>query len=321
MKVMSEERAKYLADEPVDSVERTETRYKDPIKQVGYASMEHVLTFDNDLSDGAFRTYAHLKYHWQQKELSWQSVATMARARGISEPTIKRHLAELSENGLIKRERRDGHSSFTWLLDLPQKYVEAARIIIDTRVDQKRYVGSIKSDTYKKNKEEEQRISPYDAKTASLSPEEEQTPFPKEERIRVPANVPPDPAIAAYKARIAAASSGYDGRHEGVADPVKDVKAFKREYAPVLAEIVGHEKTTSSDRWAAGKLFELKLPLDWLNEKLRSLRDNGAGKKYREKQVEARFVVSDLENEYARRNGESQAAARDAANKQKLLER
>jgi len=51
-----EERAEY-------KTETQEIRHRNPIKELGFAAMEHALTLDTDLSDGAYRTYALLKFY------------------------------------------------------------------------------------------------------------------------------------------------------------------------------------------------------------------------------------------------------------------
>lgn len=135
MPKMSEERAEYIAQTLVnESNERQESfEYKDPIKQVGFAQIEHVISFDESLSDGAYRTYAVLISFAQQHDWAIPSVETLAVLRHKDSATISRHLAELQEKKLIDRQRRVGTSSKTVILELPPEYVENAKEILQKR--------------------------------------------------------------------------------------------------------------------------------------------------------------------------------------------
>jgi DNA-binding transcriptional ArsR family regulator len=135
VKVMSEERAAYIAgtlsDEPIEQV--ADVEYRDPIKELGWAKIEHIITLDTDLSDGAYRTYAMLLYYWQRKNTTWVGVDTLADVRGVTESTIRKHIAELKDAGLISRQRRMGKSSLTYIEDLPEKYSDDAEKILTNR--------------------------------------------------------------------------------------------------------------------------------------------------------------------------------------------
>jgi GntR family transcriptional regulator len=97
-------------------------RFRNTVKQQGWAQVYHVLTLDTELSDGAFRLYALLlKYAWQSGGC-WPGVKTLARDLGRSPSTIKARLDELVRRGLIIRERRLGTSSITWIEDLETIY-------------------------------------------------------------------------------------------------------------------------------------------------------------------------------------------------------
>jgi DNA-binding MarR family transcriptional regulator len=110
-----------------------EIRHKNPIKELGFAAMEHALTLDTDLSDGAYRTYALLKFYWQHKSEAFPTVDTMAEKRGIRRETIGVHLKELVQKGLITRKARVGTSTMTYLEDLPQEYVDLALAELERR--------------------------------------------------------------------------------------------------------------------------------------------------------------------------------------------
>lgn len=135
MKQMSDERAEYIAqaldDETIETSPQVE--FRDPIKELGFARIEHVITLDAELSDGAYRTYALLHYYWQRKDAAWVGSDTLASVRNLTEATISNHLKELKEAGLISRQRRMGKSSMTYLEDLPERYAEAAKLILSKR--------------------------------------------------------------------------------------------------------------------------------------------------------------------------------------------
>ena len=95
-------------------------RFRNPIIQVGYAQMWHVITLDQSLSDGAYRLYAlYIKYA-QQKDACWPGRDMLAKLRGVSEATITRQNQELEKAGYITRERRPGRVSITWIEDVSQ---------------------------------------------------------------------------------------------------------------------------------------------------------------------------------------------------------
>jgi DNA-binding transcriptional ArsR family regulator len=114
-----EERAEYKTD-------TQEIRHRNPIKELGFAAMEHALTLDTNLSDGAYRTYALLKFYWQNKYTAFPTVDTMATQRGLRRETVGVHLKELVDKGLITRQPRVGTSTLTHLEDLPQEYSDLA---------------------------------------------------------------------------------------------------------------------------------------------------------------------------------------------------
>lgn len=133
MKTMSEEKAEYIAAAVIDQADDEVFEYKDPIKQVGFAQIEHVIAFDESLSDGAYRTYAIIISFAQQHDWATPSVSTIAGLRGKDAATISRHLAELQEHRLIDRQRRVGTSSKTTILDMPAEYINSAELILQKR--------------------------------------------------------------------------------------------------------------------------------------------------------------------------------------------
>lgn len=110
-----------------------DVEFRDPIKELGFAKIDHILTLDAGLSDGAYRTYALLCYYWQCKNATWAGVDTLAKVRGVKESTLRKHLKELADVGLITRQRRMGRSSLTYFEDLPEKYTDAAKVILKDR--------------------------------------------------------------------------------------------------------------------------------------------------------------------------------------------
>jgi DNA-binding MarR family transcriptional regulator len=110
-----------------------EVRHRNPIKELGFAMMEHALTLDTDLSDGAYRTYALLKFYWQHKGTAFPTVETMAEKRGLRRETVGVHLKELVDKGLITRQPRVGTSTLTHLEDLPQEYQDIALAELERR--------------------------------------------------------------------------------------------------------------------------------------------------------------------------------------------
>jgi hypothetical protein len=101
-------------------VERLKFRRK--VDALGFAMVYHILTLDQELSDGAFRLYTLLLKYARQAGGCWPGVERLSKDLDKEPRTVKRRLAELVERGLITRERRYGHSSITWLEDLEQVY-------------------------------------------------------------------------------------------------------------------------------------------------------------------------------------------------------
>ena len=131
MPTLAEDKAVYAVETTEQEVE---VSFKNPIRELGFAQIEHVIGLDVELSDGAYRTLSILHYFWQQKKRAFPSLETLAKLRGKSSRTISEHLAELEEKGIITRARRMGTSSMTYLEDLPQEYIDAAQSILTERM-------------------------------------------------------------------------------------------------------------------------------------------------------------------------------------------
>jgi len=85
---------------------------EDYTERVGYTQVNHLVTLCK-ISDGAFRTYVLIRGLAQRGNgITW-GLARLAVLRGVGRQTLTRHLAELSEIGLIERRRRVGTSSET----------------------------------------------------------------------------------------------------------------------------------------------------------------------------------------------------------------
>ena len=80
-------------------------RSRSTVKQLGWAQVYHILTLNNELSDGAFRLYVLLLKYARQSRRCWPGVERLARDLDKAKSTIKAQLAELTERRLITRER------------------------------------------------------------------------------------------------------------------------------------------------------------------------------------------------------------------------
>lgn len=73
------------------------------------------LLFDMSVSADALRLWMWVKSHARKKSVAWPGVAGAQEAFGWSESTVKRRIAELVEAGWVKRRRRMGSSTRTFL--------------------------------------------------------------------------------------------------------------------------------------------------------------------------------------------------------------
>lgn len=99
-----------------------EIRFRRQIEEAGYSILYHTLTLDRELSDPAFRLYSLLLKYAQQKDYAYPGVKRLAEDLGKSEKSVKRALAELTERGLISRQRRFGTSTVTYIEDPNEVY-------------------------------------------------------------------------------------------------------------------------------------------------------------------------------------------------------
>jgi DNA-binding transcriptional ArsR family regulator len=97
--------------------EQEQIKYRNPIKNFGFAMLPHAITLDKELPDGAYRLLAlYMKYAHQQ-ETCWPSRERIADELGVSLPTISRHNTALVQLGYITRQKRMGKSWLTWIED------------------------------------------------------------------------------------------------------------------------------------------------------------------------------------------------------------
>lgn len=260
MKVMSEKRAEYIAEslnEKEEDDSPQQTTYRDPVKQLGWAHVEHILTFDTDLSDGAYRTYALLLSYTHQSKKAWVSVATLAKVRGVKESTLRSYLSELKDKGLISRQRRMGRSAITYIEDLPYSYTQSAFKILQDRQNKRDNTASTiaieplpKPRSEEESIEEESKKNSADSKTESAISPNEQT---AEEQF----NAMPSASVGMQP--LEALSSA-------VADPQESKAKYKKVVSAWFADVLSHQYPTSSDKAAAGQCFDLHFPLDKLLE-------------------------------------------------------
>jgi len=97
-----------------------EFQFRNPVKQLGFAQIDHAMSMDPELSDGARCTFLlYLKYA-HQNPTCWPSIARIASDRRKSEGTISRHNRELVKLGYITRNRRMSLTTLTIIEDVEQ---------------------------------------------------------------------------------------------------------------------------------------------------------------------------------------------------------
>jgi hypothetical protein len=115
--------------------ERNGLAFRNPVKRKGWAQVYHVLTMDEELSDGAFRLYVLLLKYAQQRGGCWPGRERLARDLGTTTRTIDRRLAELIERGLITRVQRVNQTAMTWIEDLEDVYADEGEEVPDKNVE------------------------------------------------------------------------------------------------------------------------------------------------------------------------------------------
>lgn len=294
MAIMNDVRAEYLAQAVGDEPEQTQSvAWRDPVKELGWARIEHILTLDINLSDGAYRTYALLHFYWQRKNAAWVGTDTMATVRGCKESTISNHLKELIDAGLISRSRRMGRTSMTYLEDLPERYAEAAGSILAKRqknvgkLSKKLDVTDPIKSTYRMRTIEEEPLKENGANPAPILPSMEEKALKDAALLKEFEAMPSAAAGLAPQARTAA-----------TADPRIAEREFINAIAPRLATILGRGMI-SQDKQAARQIYGLHLQIEWLDARL-NVYQNGGGKEFQKSNATAFWIKTALENDRAR---------------------
>ena len=110
-----------------------EFRFRNPVKQLGFAQVAHAMALDPELSDGAYRTFSIYLMYAHQKEICWPGRERMATDRSKSEATLKRYTQELVRLGYITRKRKMNQSWLTIIEDVDKiprlQQLAAARLL------------------------------------------------------------------------------------------------------------------------------------------------------------------------------------------------
>ncbi len=87
-----------------------------------YTTVSNVILFGyHDLTDAAKLTYQAIdSFDWpdekgERKGCAYPSIGRLASLRGVGERTIRNHLRELEDTGLLSREFRPGRPSVLWI--------------------------------------------------------------------------------------------------------------------------------------------------------------------------------------------------------------
>jgi hypothetical protein len=83
----------------------------------GFEQVSRVITEDNDISDGAFRTYVML-LGFARLGQTWVGRAQLAQRRGVTEKTISAHMVELVAAGYITRQERKELTAITTIVPI-----------------------------------------------------------------------------------------------------------------------------------------------------------------------------------------------------------
>jgi hypothetical protein len=143
-----------------------EVRWRNPIKAIGYAQIEHIITFDQEISAAAYRLYAAYLFYAHRGEKCWPSSATIGKLLGATHYTVTKLNEELEKAGYIIRQRRVNKTSITWMEDIDciPRLKELAKNLLEARnsssstdvsVDRQLTVDSSPStDSYRATEEE-----------------------------------------------------------------------------------------------------------------------------------------------------------------------
>lgn len=104
----------------------SEFKYRSPVDAKGYTMLMNCVLYDTSISDGAKVTYMMLLDFARQEESCFPGQLKLAERRSSTERTIRNHLVELQERGLISIEQR-GHmkTNIYWIEEVRSVYVPA----------------------------------------------------------------------------------------------------------------------------------------------------------------------------------------------------
>lgn len=71
----------------------------------GFTCIDNAIILNPDLSHGAFRCYAVLRYHARQADFAFPGEERLAEELGVTPRTVRNYLKELERHGLIWREK------------------------------------------------------------------------------------------------------------------------------------------------------------------------------------------------------------------------
>lgn len=118
-----------MADREDQSGQSTEgLAFRNPVDALGFGLVHHILTLDQEISDGAYRLYALLLKYARDTAGCWPGRKRLAEDLGKSVPTVERRLAELVKRGLITRQQRLNQTAMTWIEDPRDVYADAVPI-------------------------------------------------------------------------------------------------------------------------------------------------------------------------------------------------
>jgi len=115
----------------------SEIRWRNPVKRLGFAQIEHAITFDPLISASGYRLYSAYLYYAHQGENCWPSTATIGRLLDLTPYMVSKLNVELENAGYITRERRMHKSSITWMEDVGKipRLQELAKALLEGRND------------------------------------------------------------------------------------------------------------------------------------------------------------------------------------------
>jgi DNA-binding transcriptional ArsR family regulator len=81
-------------------------RFESEVEQAGFTIIENVLLIDGTLSMGAKIVLLLLKHYAWQGDVAWPGQERLAWQAGCTQPTLRKHMAELADRGLVVQKRQ-----------------------------------------------------------------------------------------------------------------------------------------------------------------------------------------------------------------------